>query len=311
MPDNRDPSGKKPRRLSPEELAGEVARRLKLDRGGHRKRRRLDVVTVARVAMGLGVVLLGVGLVYAADWVGRLAGFETTGTVNTETPAFGCPGETEVGLLFSGETVELVGRSDDNAWLVIRDRRGPGNVVYADRLAITADEPIAELSVRDCDARSPDEVAAAQVTSEPEESSTVTSAPASSSTVTTIPGESTTTSEADRRPAGRPARRSSPSPGSTTTTTPTPAPSSPTTTAPAPTTTSRGVTTTTRPSSPTTTSTQPTTTSSQQTTTSTIAPTTTSTTQATTTTTEATTTTTEAPTTTTTTTEPPTTTTTP
>lgn len=297
MTANQDPPGKPSRRLSPLELAEEVAKRLKSGgsgRGGHRRQRRFDIVTASRVVLALSVVLLGIGAVFAVTWIGRLAGFETTGTVIEGTPIFGCPGEPEVGVLFSGETVELVGRSEDAAWFAVRDARGPGNVVYADAVRISPGEDAERLSVRSCDPRAADEVAAASITSVIGQETTTTGATITTPTTTT-PGETTTTSLTTGAGGGRPPRRNAPSPGTITTTTTT-------TTRPGVTTTTTrpGTTTTTRPGS--------TSSSTSTTSTSTTQPTTTSTSTSTTTTTEPpTTTTTEPPTTTTT--EPPTTTT--
>lgn len=297
MTANQDPPGKPPRRLSPSELAEEVAKRLKSggsSRGGHRRQRRFDIVTASRIAMILGVVLLGIGAVFAVSWIGRLAGFETTGTVIEETPIFGCPREPEVGVLFSGETVELVGRSQDDAWFAVRDGRGPGNVVYADALRIDPAEDAERLPVRSCDPRDADEVAAASITSDVGQETTTTGVTTTTPIpTTTTPGETTTTSPATGAGGGgRPPRRGTPSPGTTTTTTTTTRPGATTTT-----TRPGATTTTTRPGSTSTTSTtsttQPTTTSTSASTTSTtMPPTTTSTTEASTTTTVETTTTT-------------------
>jgi hypothetical protein len=294
---NGDPPGKRSRRLSPEELAGEVARRLKLDRGGHRRPRRLDVVVVSRIVMGVAVVLLGIGLVFAVSWVGRLLGVEVTGTVSQETPVFGCPGEVALGVLFTGETVQLVGRTDDGGWFVVRDERGPGDLVFADAAAIEAGDDQGRLRARSCDPRRPDEVAAAEVTATTAIGTSSTTGTSLAPT-TTLPGITTTIVTGPT--SGRPPRRPTSSPGTTTTTTTTTTanPGTPTT----PTTTPR--TTTTRPGTPTTstpttsttttTTTQPTTTTSLTTTTTTATTTTTTTTTSTTTTTVSTTTTTEA-----------------
>ncbi len=237
---NQDPSGKRPKRLTPEELAGEVARRLKLDRGGHRKSSRIDIVTISRIVMGLGVVVLGFGVVFAAKWAIGLAGFETTGTVDQETPIFGCPGEPQAGVLFSGETVELVGRSEDGLWFVVRHPRGPGNMVYADSAAISPAEDPSELRVRTCEPRSDEVVAAALAsTTSAAQSSTIDPGVSSTETIptTTIPGEVTTTARRGRADHAR-----HPVPTTTTTT----RPGSPTTTTRPP------ATTTTRPGTPTT-----------------------------------------------------------
>jgi len=214
MSANGGPTGKKPGRLSPEELAGEVARRLRLDRGGHRRRGRFDIVTASRIAMVLGVILFGIGAVFAAAWVGRLFGFETTGVVIEETPVVGCPGEPELGVIFSGETVQLVGVSRDGAWYALRDERGPGDVVFADALRISPGEDFEKLPVRDCDPRSAEEIAAAQstTTGTAEETTIPSTMP-----TTTVPGETTTTAEPSQT-TSRPTRRGTPSPGTTTTT---------------------------------------------------------------------------------------------
>jgi len=303
-----DPS----RRLSPDELAGEVAKRLRSarpERAEHR-RTRFDVVTASRIVMALGVVLFGAGVVFAGVWVSGLAGYETPGTVNNETPVFGCPGEPEIGALFTGETVELVGKSEDGAWFAVRDERGPGEVVFADAQAIEPDGDHEQLAVRTCDPRAVDEVASAtaETTTSSEAAAETTTTTENTLPTTTTPGQSPTTTAPGS--TARPPRRGTPSPGTTTTTTTTtttspgptssstttPGTSSSTTKPPTPTTssttttpsTSSSTTTTTQPTTtttqPTTTTTQPTTTTTQPTTT-TTAPTTTTTTEATTTTT--------------------------
>ncbi|MGH8913874.1 MAG: hypothetical protein ACRDZM_05075 [Acidimicrobiia bacterium] len=287
----RDRSGDPPRRLSPSELAEEVARRLKSgspSRGAHRRRPRFDIVTASRIAMALAVVLLAAGAVLAISWVGRLAGFETTGTVLTESAVYGCPGEPELGVLFSGETVELVGRSTDGAWFAVRDGRGPGNVVYAGADSIDPAGDFEQLATRSCDPRDADEVAAVDITNDPGTGSLVTTT-VSTTSETTAPGTTSTvagftdgqppqvdgpgtggTSPTTTRP-GSPAPSPTLPPGSTTTGPPTtaPAPTQPPSTGPT-TTLPPGTTPTTQPSTTTTTALPTTTLAPSTTTTSTM-----------------------------------------
>jgi hypothetical protein len=289
---NPGPPGKGRKRLSPDELAQEVASLLKKDDSGHGVRRRhIDIVTISRILMALAVVLLGVGVAVAVPWIGGLAGYESPGTVIEGVPVMGCPGERAIGELFRGETVQVVGRSDDGLFYALRDERGPGDVVYAESRAIGAVEEPSRLPIRSCKQRDDVEVLAAATMIGPgDPPPTSTAAPTTEGAIVT-----TTTSTTPGVTMGRPPRRGTTSPGTPTTTSP------PTTAAPGTT----GPTSPPPPGSPTTTG-PPGTTSSTSTTTTTMSSTTTTTTDPTTTTTEATTTTTEAPTTTT---EPPTTTT--
>jgi len=298
---NPGPPGRGARRRSPEEFAQEVAGLLKKDGSGHPERRnRIDIVTVSRIVMALVVVVFGVGVAVAVPWIGGLAGYETPGMVTGGGPVVGCPGEIEIGEVFKGETVQVVGRSGDGRYYVLRDERGPGDVVYADARAVTDVDDADRLPTKSCEPRDDAAVLAAATTVGPGEPI----APVTTTPTTTIPGDTTTTTAPvvvpDER-ARRPPRRGTASPGAppTTTTPPSIAPvgPGPSTTRPAPSTT----TTRTPGASPTTTTTRPTTTTTRPPTTSSSTTTsTTTTTQPTTTTTEVTTTTTTEPTTTTT-----------
>ncbi|MGH8870756.1 MAG: hypothetical protein ACRDWS_02130 [Acidimicrobiia bacterium] len=271
---NQEPPGKRSRRISPDEFAREVAKGLKAGssgRGEHRRSPRFDVVTVSRLIMGLGLVLLGLGAMFAVIWIGRLASYETVGSVIDETPVFGCPGETEIGALFSGETVQVVGRTGNRAYYAVRDGRGPGNVVYADAAAIAGVEDAERLPVRSCEPRDLYEILAAETSLMTLEPGTSTTVPAPT---TTTPGESTST---EASPSLPPPRRGPSGPGTPTTTAPpTTMPGGPgsssSTTAPNPTTTSTTSSTTSSSTASTTTttsSTTPTTTTTPSTTTTT------------------------------------------
>ncbi len=289
---NPGPPGEGVRRRSPDELAQEVASLLKTGSTGHHlQHRRFDVVTVSRIVMVLGVVVFGVGVAVAVPWIGGLAGYESPGMVDQGGPVVGCPGEPEVGEVFTGETVQVVGRSDDGHFYALRDERGSGDVVYADASAITGVEEADRLPTRSCEPREDAAVLAAATTVSPGDP-----IPTTTTTPTTMAGATTATSGTVEDPettVGRPPRRRASNPGAPPTTT---TPPSATPSGPGPTTTTRpgAPTTTTRPSSSpstspsTPTTTRPPTTSSSTTTTTT--PSTTTTTEATTTTTEATTT---------------------
>jgi len=287
---NPGPPGEGARRRSPDELAHEVASLLKKgNTGDHSQHRRFDIVTVSRIVMVLGVVVFGVGVAVAVPWIGGLAGYESPGMVNQGGPVVGCPGEPEVGEVFTGETVQVVGRTEDGLFYALRDERGPGDVVYADASAITDVEEAERLPTRSCEPREDAAVLAAATTVSPGDP-----IPTTTTTPTTIVGDTTTTSgtvEDPETPVGRPPRRRTSSPSAPTTTT---TPPSTTPSGPGPTTTTRpGAPTTTRPPSSPSTSTSTTTTrppTTSSTTTTTTTPSTTTTTEATTTTTEATTT---------------------
>ncbi|MGH8953323.1 MAG: hypothetical protein ACRDX9_18125 [Acidimicrobiia bacterium] len=304
---NQDPTGKRSNRLSPDQLAQEVAKLLKKDTPGTGRRLpRFDVVSVSRIVLALGIVFVGLGTAFAVSLVGRLGDYETTGSVLSETPVFGCPGEPESGALFIGETVRVIGLSDDGDFYALRDERGPGDVAYADAAVIGAVEAPDRLTARSCEPRS-----AAQVLAAATSADATTSVPSTVSTTTTIAPGTTIDSSTTTVPPGRPPRRGTSGPGTNTTTTVPAGPGSPSTTGPSPSpttslpgatssTTGHGSTTTTRAG---TTTTSTTTTTSITTTTSTTTTTTPTTTteppSTTTTTTEPSTTTTETPTTTT------------
>jgi hypothetical protein len=273
-------------RLSPDELAQRVARHLRTDEQAPR-RRVFDVVSLSRIAAVFGLLLLGVGVAVAVPWVGRLAGYETAGVVVTAAPIAACPGEPPMSRLILGDTVRVLGVTEDGQFLALRDGRGPGNVVYVEAAAVGDLVEPERLPIRECEPRELDRILAAPGTTTPVAEST--SSIVGTTTTVEIPSEPTTTTEPGV--VGRPPRRGTAGPGTTpspvptgpTTPTTIPAGASPTTQPPA------GTTTTTRP--PATTTTRPgTTTTTSTTTTTTTAPTTT-TTEATTTTTEATTTT--------------------
>lgn len=270
MSHSQGPPGRRhSRRLAPDELAREVANRLKTGpspRGGHRRRRSFDVVTLTRILMVLAVVGLGVGAVYGVAWIGR-AGYETTGKVIETRGVSGCPGESELGAVFDGETVEVVGRSEDGRSYVLRDQRGPGGLVYVDAEAVAEVEDPERLPVRSCEPRSESEVAAAELSS-PTTTSMIVSTTNRGST-TTVPETSTTQAEPG---SARPARRGTPSPGAPPTTSPA-TPTDPTTTTPG---SSPTTPPTTAPGAPgTSPTTAPTTTTTTSTTTTTTTPTTT------------------------------------
>ena len=297
---NPGPSGSGARRRTPEEFAQEVASLLKKGGSGdHERRRRIDIVTVSRIVMALAVVVFGVGIAVAVPWIGGLAGYETPGMVTGGGPVVGCPGEIEIGEVFKGETVQVVGSTDDGRHYALRDDRGPGDVVYVDATAITDIDDADRLPTKSCEPRDDATVLAA--------ATTVALADPIATTIATTPttitgdttGDTTTTSAqvvGPDEPVGRrPRRPGMAPPGAPTTTTPpstAPIGPGPTTTRPGP------ATTTTRPpsastSTSTTTTTRPPATSSSTTTSTTTTQPTTTTTEATTTTTEATTTTTE------------------
>lgn len=288
-------------RLSPDELAQEVARHLR--RGEHiDRRRRFDVVSVSRIGLILGLLLIGVGVAVAVPWVGRLAGYEAPGIVVIAAPFTACPGEPELGRLILGDGVQVVGVTEDGRFLAIRDNRGPGDVVYVDTGAVGDVVEPERLPVRACQPGSEELLVAAPATTDLSISSTTTM-PGSTTPAVVEPSPTTSVHEAA---PGRPPRRRTPNsgavpPGSPPTVTTTPAdPTGPTTTRPpaSPPTTrppTSGTTTTTR---PTTTTTRPTTTTSTTSTTTTTTEPATTTTEPPTTTTEPTTTTTESETTT-------------
>jgi hypothetical protein len=235
----------------------------------------------------IGLVLLGVGVAVAVPWVGRLAGYETPGTVAAAAPVAGCPGEWAVGRLILGDTVQVVGVTEDGRHLALRDGRGPGNVVYVESAAVAGLTEPERLPMKVCQPREEPEILASPTTSTAVEVITTTN----HDTVTTPALDTPTTTTPDTQ-VGRPPRRGMSGPGTVAGSAPTPSTTPPGSAVP-PTTDPPGPTGTSQPPADVTTTTQPpaTTTTTAQTTT-TTEPTTT-TTEASTTTTEPTTTTTE------------------
>ncbi len=259
------------KRLSPDQLAKDLAARLGGKSGAHRRRGpRFDIVTASRVILILGIVVIGFGVVFAGMWLVSLIGFKTPGTVTQGTPVLACPGDPQIGALFNGQRVQIIGRSEDGLWYALRDDRGPGNVVFADSSRITPDEDPGALSVRTC---TPGLAIAGTSSTTTSEETTVTTAgePSTTLTTTTLEGEAV---------SPRPGRAShSPVPTTTTTTTTTtiPGSTSTSTSTPGSSTTSQPTTTTFTSTSTSTSTTVGTTTTSTPTTTSTTAATTTTT----------------------------------
>src|SRR3970040_889595 len=130
MTANQEPPGpRKSRRLAPEELARELANRFKSTRssGGERKwfLPHFDLLNAGRLILGLGALLIGATLIAGVVWLSGLSGYETTGTVTNSSPVYACPGEPELGELFEGETITLIGSSPDRMWLVVLGGGGP------------------------------------------------------------------------------------------------------------------------------------------------------------------------------------------
>lgn len=272
--------------LSPDELAQEVARHLR--HGEHVEHRRpFDIVSLSRIGAVVGLLLLGVGVAVAAPWVGRLAGYETAGVVVAAAPITGCPGEPELGRLILGDRVQVVGVDEDARFVVLRDPRGPGNLVYVDAGAIGDVAEPEKLPVRTCQPREEADLLAAPNLTAPSVASTTT-VPV---TVTSQAVEVSPTTTSPALLISRPARRgastayqapSTSSPTATTTPSDEPTPpttefagaspttsgTTPTTPPPATPTTSQATTTTSAPA-PTTTTTASTTTTVESTTTST------------------------------------------
>ena len=225
MTSSQEPPGpKKRRRLAPDELARDIANRLKSSSGSHVAGRRFlpqfDLLNAGRLIMGFGALILGAALIAGVTWLSGLSDYETTGRVTAGSPAYACPGGPELGEVFEGEEVILIGRSLDRAWLVVRDERAPGNQAYVLESVVETDGDVTLLSTRECDPSDGQPVAAGEST---------TSASASGETSTTYlptlptsPGP--TTGEPTTTSSGRPPRRNTPSPGTTTTTTTTPPP---------------------------------------------------------------------------------------
>ncbi|HET9202976.1 MAG TPA: hypothetical protein VFP67_07505 [Acidimicrobiia bacterium] len=261
--------------ISPDELAQRVARHLCRDEEEVQRRRRFEIVGLSRVAVVIGLVVLGVGVAVAVPWVRGLAGYETSGIVHTAAQTIACPGESPIGRLIRGDTVQVVGLTEDGLFYALRDVRSPGNVVYVEVAAVGDVAEPERLPVSACLPSGGSTILATPGTG-----------PATTVSSTTI-GEAETTLPAEvspitTMPAGPPPRRGIPSPGigpgvttpTVITTSTTGAPGiTPTTQPPAATTTTRppAATTTTRPkttsTTSTTTTTAPTTTTTEPTTT--------------------------------------------
>ncbi len=144
MTSDQDPSGpKKGRRLAPDELARDIANRLKVSGGSHVAERRFlprfDLLNAGRLIMGLGALLLGALLIAGFTWLSGLNGYEAPGSVTGSSPVYACPGGPQLGEVFEGEAITVIGRSPDQTWLILRDARGPGNRVYVLESAIRVD----------------------------------------------------------------------------------------------------------------------------------------------------------------------------
>ncbi len=250
MTSNQEPlDPKKGKRLAPDELARDIASRLKMSGGSHVAERRFlprfDLLNAGRLIMGFGALLLGAALIAGFSWLSSLSGYETPGTVIESSPVYACPGGPQLGEVFEGEAINVIGRSPDQAWLVLEDTRGPGNRVYVLQPAITVEGDLSLLSTRECQPGDGQPIAAGQTIPPGESSTTVSTIP-----TTTTPGETTTSAASNPQSRG-PRHRNSPSPGTTTTTT---QPGVTTTTRPGATTTTHGATTTTHAGSTTSTS---------------------------------------------------------
>ncbi len=167
------PGPRKSRRLAPDELARELANRLKSAGGPDSDRKRFlprfDLLNAGRLIMGFAALLVGVGLVVGFSWLSGMAGYETTGTVSETTPAYACPGEPELGKVFEGEAITLIGLSPDQIWLAVRDNRGPGNAVYVQRSLVAVDGDVSLLSTRECQPSDAQRIAAGQTSAAPGE----------------------------------------------------------------------------------------------------------------------------------------------
>ena len=90
---NPGPPGKGAKRLSPDELAQEVAKPPEDRRAAvtAERPRRFDIVTVSRIVMALTVVLFGVGVAVAVPWIGGLVGYRDTGHGQPGRPGLRLP----------------------------------------------------------------------------------------------------------------------------------------------------------------------------------------------------------------------------
>ncbi len=178
MTSDEGPSGpKKGRRLAPDELARDIANRLKVSGGSHVAERRFlphfDLLNAGRLVMGLGALLLGAALIAGFTWLSGLSGYEAPGSVIESSPVYACPGGPQLGEVFEGEAITVVGRSPDQTWLILRDARGPGNRVYVLQSAIRVDGDLTLFSSRECQPTDGQPIAAGQTIPPGESTTTV------------------------------------------------------------------------------------------------------------------------------------------
>lgn len=264
--------------ISPDELAQRVARHLCRDEEEVQRRRRFEIVSLSRAAVVIGLVALGVGVAVAVPWVRGLAGYETSGIVHTAAQTIACPGESPIGRLIRGDTVQVVGLTEDGLFYALRDVRSPGNVVYVEVAAVGDVAEPERLPVSACLPSGGSTILATPGTG----AATTVSSTTIRKAGTTLPAEVSPITTTPTMPAEPPPRRGIPSPGIgpgvttptvITTSTTGPPGITPTTRPPAATTTTRppAATTTTRPkttsTTSTTTTTAPTTTTTEPTTT--------------------------------------------
>ena len=178
---------KKGKRLAPDELARDIASRLKMSGGSHVAERRFlprfDLLNAGRLIMGFGALLLGAALIAGFSWLSGLSSYETPGTVIESSPVYACPGGDRLGEVFEGEAITVIGRSPDQIWLVLRDNRGPGNRAYVLQSAIKVEGDLTLLSTRECQPGDGQPIAAGQTIPPGESSTTVSTIP-----TTTTPG---------------------------------------------------------------------------------------------------------------------------
>jgi hypothetical protein len=246
MTDSQEPPGpRRSRRLGPDELARDLANRLKTtrdpDAGGRRFLPHFDMLNAGRLILGLGALLILAGLVFGFTWLSGLAGYQTTGTVSETSPVYGCPGEPELGKVFAGESITLIGRSADQVWLAVRDQRGPGDTVYVLASVVEVDGDASLFSARECQPSAVLPVAIDQTTLGGSPASTGVVATTTTPTASTFT-ETTATSDDSGLPGTTGANPRNPT--TTTTTFPFPVAPPPSTTTTQPTTTTTGSSTT-------------------------------------------------------------------
>jgi hypothetical protein len=108
------------------------------------------MLNAGRLILGLGALLILAGLVAGFTWLSGLARYQTTGTVSETSPVYGCPGEPDLGKVFAGERITLIGRSPDQVWLAVRDQRGPGDTVYVLASVVEVDGDASLFTAREC-----------------------------------------------------------------------------------------------------------------------------------------------------------------